>query len=176
MASLNKNAAIVITIPEELKDSSKQVKFIYLALRNMIYAQKVNSYGKVDLEQFAVSIISSFNMICEQQKFNPFQSDKEKEDVFNLLCSYDRTVMNRNESIVVMHKLIKPVIRMSKEQLLALFCHFMLECSLQFIDGILYKSDAEAVYDELMKKMLFKNDKRTRELFIKEVIDTFNII
>lgn len=176
MASLNKNAAIVVTIPEELKDSSKQVKFIYLALRNMIYAQKVNSYGKVDLEQFAYSIITAFNLACDTYKINPFKSDKEKEGLFNLLCSYDRTIMNRNESIVVMHKLIKPVGRMSKEQLLALFCHFMLECTLQVKNDTLSPVDLGAVYDELMKKMLFKNDQRMRELFISEIIDTFKLL
>lgn len=176
MASLNKNAAIVVTIPEELKDSSKQVKFIYLALRNMIYAQKVNSYGKSNLEQFAYTLIEMLNLVCEENKINPFRSENEKEDLFNLLCSYDRTVMNRNESIVVMHKLIKPVVRMSKEQLLGLFCHFMLECALQFKDGILFPKDVNDVYDELMRKMLFKHDKRVRELFVGEVLDVYNII
>ena len=38
----------VLTIPEELKDKSKQIKFAYTALRNMIYSFHINTGDSAD--------------------------------------------------------------------------------------------------------------------------------
>lgn len=176
MPSLNKNKSIVITIPEELKTSSKQIKFIYLALRNIIYIQKTNTYSKINLEQFAFSLLQSLDSVCNLHNIKLFKSKFEHDALFNLICSYDRNIMNRNESIIVMQKTLKPANGLKVEQLLTLYGQFMLECSLHINNDILSAETINDVYDELTTKMMIKTNKVIKNYFVSEVIDTFKLI
>ena len=176
MATINKNKNIVVTVPEELKESSKQLKFLYLALRNVIYAQRSNTYNNIDLHQFAINLFNTLDYVNEQNNLNIFKDQIEHDGLFTLICSYDRNIMNRNEAIIVMHKILKPANNLKREQLLTIFTQFMLECALQVSNDILTYETASEVYDELMKKLMVKTGKNVKDHFISEVLDTFNII
>lgn len=166
----------VLTIPEELKDKSKQIKFAYTALRNMIYSYQIISGVKSDAVDFAITLVNSFNQLVETNNLNMFKDKSEQESLSKLICSFSRNAMNRNEHIVMLRAQLKPHKGTTKEQLLAIYCQLMLECSLQMQNGILTQSIVESVYDELMKKMLIATNPTLKQFFVTDIVDLFNKI
>lgn len=164
----------VITIPEEIKNSSKQIKFSYLAMRNLIYAYRINIKDSSAAENFAISLTNNFGLICEEHNIKMFKNDEERDNLFKLICSFDRNILNRNEHIIMLYRQLRPHKGTTKEQLLTLYCQVMLECAFQMENGILTASIIESVYDELMKKMLIQSNDTMRKFFVNDIVDTFN--
>lgn len=166
----------VLTIPEELKDKSKQIKFAYTALRNMIYSFHINTGNSADASDFAITLTNSFCQLIKDNNVCMFKSDSEMEELCQLLCSFNRNVLNRNEHIIMLHNQLRPHKGTTKNQLLTIYCQLMLECSLQMHNGILTQSIVEGVYDELMKKMLIATNPMLKQFFVTDIVDVFNKI
>lgn len=171
----------ILTIPAELQDFPKNIKFSYIALRNLFYALHVCSVNAgVKGQDFTAqtnSLISSYIGCLNQNDVVLFKDDVEVTIFGDTLTAFDRNMINKNEQIVLMYKALSSTPKVDKHQILMLFCHLCVECSLQLGRQLeLTKSLATEVLKETESKMLLSLGKNIEEFIINEILDIYHNI
>ena len=90
----------VLTIPAELQDFPKNIKFSYIALRNLFYALHVCSKNAgikgQDFSAQTSSLISSYIGCLNQNNISLFKNDVEVTIFADTLTAFNRNMINKN--------------------------------------------------------------------------------
>lgn len=171
----------VLTIPQELSEQTRNIKFAYVALRNLLYALHVCSVNaqevKGDFSVKANSIVSSYMRCINENKINLFKDDVTPVLFADTLTSFDRNMINKNEQIVILKNSLSSTPTVDKYQLLMLFCHICVECSLQLSgETTLTEMLTIGVIKETEKKMLLNLGKNLEAFFTNEIVSLYKAL
>lgn len=171
----------VLTIPAELQDFPKNIKFSYIALRNLFYALHVCSKNAgikgQDFSAQTSSLISSYIGCLNQNNISLFKNDVEVTIFADTLTAFDRNMINKNEHIVLLYKALSSTPKVDKHQILMLFCHLCVECSLQLgREAELTRLLVKSVLKETETKMLLSLGQNIEDFIINEILDIYKNI
>ena len=171
----------ILTIPKELSEFSKNVKFAYIALRNLFYAlHKCSVNAGIKGQDFTAqtsSLISSYIGSLNQNKINLFKNDIEATVFADTLTAFDRNMINKNEQIAILYKTLSSTPKVDKHQIFMLFCHVCVECSLQ-LGNIkqLNKQLILEVLNQTEEKMLINLGNNIENFIKTEILSIYNSI
>lgn len=173
-----KNTTQIITIPKELESFSTNIKFAYISLRNLFYALHVCSVNAgikgQDFTAQTNSLLSSYIGCLNQNKINLFKDEIELNIFADTLTSFDRNMLNKNEHIVVLKKTLPSTVQVDKYQILMLFCHICVECSLQLgSDKRLTEVTIYEVIKQTEEKMLVNLGENIEKFMVQEIINIY---
>jgi hypothetical protein len=168
----------VITIPAELQDFTKNIRFAYVSLRNLFYAMHVCSVNTGvkghDFTAQTNALLSSYIGCLNQNNSTMFKNDAEVTVFADTLTAFNRNMLNKNEHIILLLKSLSVAPGVDKHQIFMLFCHICLECSLQLNrDDELDAQLVEGVVDETCKKMLINLGNNLRQFMITEIVSVY---
>ena len=171
----------VMTIPKELTDFPKNIRFAYIALRNLFYALHVcQSAAAVKGQNFSkqtVSLMNSYLDCLSKNNIKLFNDDIETTIFANTLTSFDRNMLNKNEHIVLLYKALSSNKTVDKNQIMMLFCHICVECSLQTgRTNTLNSFVIGDIVSETAKKMLLNIPKNLKDFITTEILDIYNVV
>ena len=179
MGSPKNSTNQVLTIPKELSEVPVNIKFSYIALRNLFYALYVCSRNAgVKGQDFTAqtnSLISSYIGCLNQNNIGLFKNDIEVTIFADTLTAFDRNMLNKNEQIIILYKTLSSTPKVDKHQILMLFCHLCVECSLQLgRSTILSESLVKEVLNQTEQKMLIKLGQNVKDFIISEIMGIYN--
>jgi hypothetical protein len=171
-------ATPIMTIPSELQGFNKNAKFAYISLRNLFYAMHVCSVNAGikghDFSEQTKSILNSYIVCLSQNNIKLFNSDIELTIFADTLTSFNRNMLNKNEHIVLLLKGFNNLPGIDKYQVLMLFCHICLECSLQLGSNTsLTEQLVTEVMAETEQKMLINLGPKARGFIVSEICSIY---
>ena len=106
-----------------------------------------------------------------------FNDDIETTIFANTLTSFDRNMLNKNEHIVLLYKALSSNKTVDKNQIMMLFCHICVECSLQIgRTNTLNSFVIGDIVSETAKKMLLNIPKNLKDFITTEILDIYNVV
>ena len=169
----------VISVPAELKSCHKNVRFAYVALRNLFYAIHIcSSKSKIKNRDFSIqtkSVLDSYLNCLDINQIKLFENDIERTIFADVLTSFNRNMINKNEHIVLLKNALSSNKLIDKNQVLMLFCHIGVECSLQLNqNNNLSEILIDSVVSETSQKMLISLSANVKTFIVKEIMDIYN--
>ena len=181
MGSPKNSTNQVLTIPKELSGLPVNIRFSYIALRNLFYAIHVCSKNAgvkgQDFNAQINSLISSYIGCLNQNNVSLFKNDAEVTLFADTLTSFNRNMLNKNEQIVILYKTLASTPKVDKHQVLMLFCHLCVECSLQLGRlAVLNENTVREVLAQTEQKMLLKLGRNVEDFIVTEIMSIYDCV